>query len=226
MAAGRTKTHGDTSVAEEFLIRAGQTLVCLGDSITQNPSGYCSLMAALIAAAFPERAITVVNVGVGGNKIRDLLERLDRDVLARKPDWVSVNVGINDVWHGLKDGGKSGTPLDAYRAGVDLLVDRLLAFGAKVVLLPPTVIEENPDSEGNRQLIDYRAAMRFIGTARGVLVAPTDQDFDQALMRGKAAQGERYCLTTDGVHLRPAGDAVVAVAVLKTLHFFNRLAQN
>ncbi len=38
-----------------FLMEQGQTLVCLGDSITQADPGYVSLMAALIAAKYPER---------------------------------------------------------------------------------------------------------------------------------------------------------------------------
>ncbi len=110
-------------------------------------------------------------------------------------------------------------PLPEYRAGLEALADRLLAAGANVVLLPPTVIEENPQSEGNRRLAGYRAAMRDVGRARGVPVAPTDTDFDRALAAGKSAD-PGYSLTTDGVHMRPAGDAVMALAVLKTLNFF------
>ncbi len=205
--------------AGDFLIGTGQTLVCLGDSITQNATGYCALLTALIAAAYPERGIKVINAGVSGNKVPDMLVRLDTDVLAHRPDWVTVNVGINDVWHGLADWGTGGVSLEDYREGLATLVDRLLQGGAKVVLLPPTVIEENPESEGNRRLAGYRAAMREVGQARGLLVAPTDTDFDRALVLGKQADSS-FSLTSDGVHMRPAGDAVMALAVLKTLNFF------
>lgn len=209
--------------ARGLLIGPGQTLLCLGDSITQNASGYCALLAALIMAAYPERGIRVVNAGVSGNRVPDLLARLDRDVLSQKPDWVSVNIGINDVWHGLADEGAGGTSLTDYRAGLEALVDRLLAADIQVVLLPPTVIEEDPSSEGNRRLAEYRKAMRAVGVARGVAIAPTDRDFDSALEAGKQID-PAYALTTDGVHLRPAGDAVMALAVLKTLNFFERMA--
>jgi lysophospholipase L1-like esterase len=205
-----------------FLIRNGQTLVCLGDSITQNPQGYCRLLTSLIAGAYPERGIRVINAGVSGNKIGDMLQRLDRDVLAHDPAWVTVNVGINDVWHGLTGWGTGGTPLSQYLAGLGMLVERLVDAGARVVLLPPTVIEEDPNSEGNRRLKAYRAAMREIGQERGLLVAPTDRDFEIALAAGKQAD-PAYTLTTDGVHMSPEGDAVMALAVLKTLHFFHKL---
>jgi lysophospholipase L1-like esterase len=206
----------------DFAIGENQTLVCLGDSITQNSVGYCPMIAALIAASYPERNIHVVNAGIGGNKISDLLARLDRDVLAHNPDWVTVSIGINDVWHGLADGGRSGVPLSVYREGLAELVDRLLAAGANVVLLPPTVIGENPASEGNTALVDYRAAVHAIAASRGIPVAPTDTDLDTALAANlKIVGGEPgKTLTSDGVHLRPAGDAVMAVAVLKTLGFF------
>jgi len=211
---------------KRFRIESGQTLVCLGDSITQNPVGYCAMLAALIGASYPERNIRVINAGVSGNKIPDMLARLESDVLAHRPDWVTVNVGINDVWHGL--GGKGGVALPDYRAGLEKLVDRLLAAKARVVVLPPTVIEENPKSTGNTLLTGYREAMRAVAAARpGVLVAPTDIDFDAALRtrpnltQPRAPREEPgKTLTTDGVHMRGSGDAVMAVAVLKALDFF------
>lgn len=220
-AATYLMMENPVSPNDRFLIQPGQTLVCLGDSITQNPVGYCAMIAALIAAAYPERGIRVVNAGISGNKIGDMLARLDRDVLAHKPDWVTVSVGVNDVWHGLGPDRNSGTPLPEYRAGLETLVDRLIAAGARIVLLPPTVIGENPESEGNRLLKGYRAALREIAAARGLRVAPTDTDLEAALAASVAQSGEPgKTLTTDGVHLRPPGDAVLAAAVLKTLRFF------
>lgn len=37
-------------------------------------------------------------MGIGGNTILDLAVRWERDVLDRRPDWLSVIIGINDVW--------------------------------------------------------------------------------------------------------------------------------
>lgn len=210
-----------SSAPPSFLLQAGQTLVCLGDSITQNTQGYCAMIAALIAATYPDRGIRVINAGIGGHKVTDMLLRLDRDVLVHQPDWVTVSVGVNDVWHGMNKAGSGGVPLPEYRRHLETLVQRVRSSGAEVILLPPTVIGEDPASEGNRLLKPYRAAVREIAAAYRLRVAPTDIDLTTALAANVSQGGEPgKTLTTDGVHLRGPGDAVLAVAVLKALGFF------
>src|ERR1019366_2799740 len=93
-------------------IQPGSKLLFIGDSITDctraRPvgeglfnalgTGYVALVDALLGAAIPERQIRVVNMGTGGHTIRDLKSRWETDVLALKPDWLSIMIGINDVW--------------------------------------------------------------------------------------------------------------------------------
>lgn len=200
----------------KFLIEQRQTLICLGDSITQASDGYVSVMAALIGAKYPERAIGVLNAGIGGHKAPDLLARLDRDVLAHRPDWVTVNVGINDVWHGLN--GPNGVPMDVYEPTLDEIVERLQAANAQVVLVTPTVIGENPDEAANQTLGGYVAAMERVAAARRTLLAPTHADFLLALRAGQSAD-PAFRLTTDGVHMNAVGNARMALTILDTLNF-------
>ena len=61
-------------------------------------AGYPNVVAGMLGAYYPELRIRVVNVGTSGNTARDLAARWDRDVFALKPDWVSMLIGINDVW--------------------------------------------------------------------------------------------------------------------------------
>ncbi|MDQ2798892.1 MAG: SGNH/GDSL hydrolase family protein [Armatimonadota bacterium] len=199
-----------------FLIEQGQTLVCLGDSITQASDGYVSVMAALIGAKYPERAIRILNAGIGGHKAPALLARLDRDVLAHRPDWVTVNVGINDVWHGLN--GPGGVPLDVYEPTLDTIVAQLQSAKARVVLVTPTVIGENPDDPANRTLGQYVAAMQRVADMRRTLLVPTHADFLMTLRAGQAAD-PNFRLTTDGVHMNPIGNARMALSILSILHF-------
>lgn len=200
-----------------FLLEQNRTLVCLGDSITQAADGYVSLMAALIAARYPDRAIRVVNAGIGGNKAPDMLARLERDVLAHRPDWVTVNVGINDVWHGLEDS-VLGVPLALYEPTVEQIVTRLQAAGAQVVLATPTVIGEDIGAAPNQQLAQYVSALEQIAGRRGVRVAPTHADFLLTLRAGQAADPD-FRMTTDGVHLNAVGNARMALTILETLGF-------
>ena len=40
--------------------------------------------------------------GIGGHKSNDMLARLERDVLSKKPQWMTLSCGVNDVWHGVR----------------------------------------------------------------------------------------------------------------------------
>ena len=201
-----------------FLIEQGQTLVCLGDSITQANPGYVSLLAALITAKYPERGIKIINSGIGGHKAPDMLERLHRDVIAHHPHWVTVNVGINDVWHGLGNSG-NGVPLEVYEPTVAEIVETAQReAGARVVLVTPTVIGEDPEEPANHLLRDYVAAMERLAAKYKTLVAPAHADFLKTLRAGQAASPE-FKLTTDGVHLNDNGNARMALTILETLRF-------
>ena len=200
-----------------FRIEQGQTLVCLGDSITQADPGYVSLMAALIAAKYPVRDIQVINAGIGGHKAPDMQARLHRDVIAHRPDWVTVSVGINDVWHGLD--GPGGIPLEVYEPIVEQIVRTLQEeTTAQVLLVSPTVISENPDAPANKTLAHYVAAMERIAVRRGTLLAPAHADFLRTLRAGQAASQD-FKMTTDGVHLNAVGNARLALTILETLQF-------
>ena len=86
-------------------------IVFAGDSVTDmgsvNPVGegdnlghsYVRIIENLLAALYPEVHLRITNCGISGNTSRDLLARWERDVRALNPQWVSICIGINDVWH-------------------------------------------------------------------------------------------------------------------------------
>jgi lysophospholipase L1-like esterase len=81
-------------------------ILFVGDSITDwgrdqaDPfslgEGYVRLIADGLAAKQETRR--VVNVGISGDRARDLRERWMRDVIDRAPSLLTVFVGINDTW--------------------------------------------------------------------------------------------------------------------------------
>ena len=210
-----------------FLLGRNATLVCLGDSITQASDGYVRVMEHLIHAAYPERNVRIVNAGIGGNRIPEMLARLERDVIAHQPNVVMVSVGINDVWHGFdaehpQGDGPKGIPLALYEAQVGHLVDTLReSTDAEIVLVEPTVIGEEVDSPENLRhvkLQSYVAAMRRTAESRQTLLAPLHDDFVRAIRAGRSVNPE-FRLTTDGVHLNAVGNHVMALTLLATLGF-------
>ena len=90
-----------------MMFEADQRIVFIGDSITDcgrrdvrapYGDGYMSLVRALVTARFPAVPLTWVNRGVGGDTVRDLAARWERDAVGERPDWLVVMIGINDVW--------------------------------------------------------------------------------------------------------------------------------
>lgn len=199
-------------------LKKGDRIVFLGDLITQagndNPMGYVSL----IRRKFKEAGIEVIGAGVSGNKVPDLQKRLERDVLSRKPALVVIYIGINDVWHGEKDP-KRGTPRDKYEVGLEDVISRITATGSRVLLCTPTVIGEKPDgtNKNDPKLDEYAGISRAVAKKLKVPVCDLRKGFIDFLKTSNPKGRENGLLTTDGVHLNPTGDDLVAHMILDCL---------
>src|SRR5260370_11933730 len=69
-----------------------------GDSRTEGTKGasYLRVLAARVRAEQALGAVELVNAGVGGDTVVNLLRRMERAVVAQAPDWVVVFIGCND----------------------------------------------------------------------------------------------------------------------------------
>jgi acyl-CoA thioesterase-1 len=109
------------------------TIVALGSSSTEGVGAtrpdlnYPSRLAVLLQARFPGNTIRVVNHGVAGEMTPQMLARLDRDVLAEKPDLVIWQLGTNSVLHDIDPAQET----ELARSGVT----RLKAAGVDVMLM-------------------------------------------------------------------------------------------
>lgn len=159
-----------------------------------------------------ERHLEFVNRGVGGNRVPDLLDRLDADVIAAEPTLVIVYIGINDVWH-FRDG--QGTPEDEYRHGLHEVVTRLLGAGLRVLLCTPTVIGEQIEGANaqDAMLTTYTQISRDIAATTDVPMCDLHAAFRAELARVNTDDAPDGILTTDGVHLSEAGNALVAATI-------------
>jgi len=198
---------------KKLLLKAGDQIVCMGDSITAG-GGYLRDMDALFAQQYPDLKLPkIINAGVSGHKAEDCIGRFDRDVLQKKPALLTLNIGINDVWHRL---GQPHDPnvLAAYKENVGKMIDQAQAAGIKVVLLAPTVIQEDPQAEGQKRLALYVNAMKELSAEKKCGFIDLHQMFLDALAKKPADQKGNW-LTGDGVHMKPLGDAIMAVAGLR-----------
>ena len=198
----------------DVAVKDGQAFAFLGDSITQGGWGSRNGYVRLIVAGLATNGITVkpVPAGIGGHKSNQMLERLDRDVLQKKPDWMTLSCGVNDVWHGEK-----GIPLDQYKTNITAIVDRCQKAGVQVVLLTSTPIGENLDNGNNAKLAPYNEFLRSLARDKQCRLADLSADFHAAIKARSATGATGNGFTTDGVHMNPAGNRLMALGVLRAL---------
>lgn len=200
-------------------LKDGETVIFLGDSITQagaGETGYVTLFRKAIEATRPNSGIRVIGAGISGNRVPNLEARLDRDVLAHKPSIVVIYIGINDVWH-TKSG--RGTPAAEYETGLRSLVKRCQDAGAKVVLATPSVIGEKTDgsNELDGLLDEFCGISRRVASESGAGLLDLRAAFLSYLREYNTAGQSQGVLTTDGVHLNDAGNRFVSVRMLEAV---------
>jgi lysophospholipase L1-like esterase len=134
-----------------LIFSAHQKLLFIGDSITDcgrrnEPfapygQGYVHLARAFLLARYPELGLEVVNRGIGGNTVRDLAARWETDVIAEQPDWLSVKIGINDVWRTIAGRTGEAVPLTEYRSTYTALLQQTRErTSARLILMEPYVV--------------------------------------------------------------------------------------
>ena len=201
----------------EIPVKPGDKVAFLGDSITQagqgSPGGYCQLVISGLAANGVKTEL--IGAGISGHKSNDMLARLDRDVLDKKPQWMTLSCGVNDVWHGA-----NGVPLEDYKKNITSIVDKAQTAGVKVVILTSTMIGEDQPNPNNQKLVAYNDFLRTLAKEKKCSLADLNAEMQSALAeiaksQPKPATGNH--LTADGVHMNPAGNQMMATGVLKGL---------
>lgn len=210
---------------EGLLLRKGDRIVMIGDSITQA-GGYVRAVQAVLRRYYQDLGIEIVNVGISGNKVTDLAARAERDIVAKAPTVVTISIGINDVWHGFDKEHPAGdgprrvdlpTYIETYRALIAHIREKT---AARIFLLTPTVIGERTSAIGerNKVLAPYVAAVRKLAAEHGLGLVEMHDAFLFAshgmwLATGEDRDAGRF--TTDGVHMLPAGDFMMAAKLLQ-----------
>ena len=196
-------------------------IVFFGDSITEAgamPGGYVTL----IKDSLQRRGSTaaIIGAGVSGNKVEQLQARIDRDVIAKKPTTVVVYIGINDVWHwtiGIPNA--KGSTKEEFETGLRNVIAKIQAVGSKVILCTPSVIGEkkagaNPEDP---MLEEYSAISRRVAKETGSALCDLRKAFEEYIAKNNPDDLEKGILTTDRVHLNPAGNTFVADEILRVL---------
>ena len=212
-----------------MLLGMNSMLVMIGDSSTDccriQPvgegfgvalgNGYVSLVDALLGSVYFHHGIRVVNSGTSGDTVRDLRRRWQSDVVDLKPNWVSILIGINDVWRQFDSPTRpeAHVYIDEYEATLnDLITETKRSAG--VILMTPFYIEPNREDPMRRQMDRYGDAVKRLALQHDVTLVDTQAAFDEVLDHYYAAT-----LAWDRVHPTLTGHMVIARALLNSLGF-------
>ena len=135
---------GFAGLVKRLPFRRGQTVVALGDSITDDRQSWIEVLRHLLKAARPKDGITVVNAGISGNTTTEMISRF-LNVVLLKPDWIICMAGTNDARrHGERP---TKTLVSAEETEKNFKMLRNFAATQTrarwVWMTPPTVIEKN-----------------------------------------------------------------------------------
>jgi lysophospholipase L1-like esterase len=205
----------------DLVFRQAQRIVFIGDSITdcgrrQPPgapfgNGYVHFVRAFLLARYPALNLDILNRGIGGNTVRDLDARWHEDVIALRPDWLSIKIGINDVWRAVAGRTAEAVPLDEYAATYErLLEEAKKETSARLILMEPYVIEPDRSDPFRAQMDRFIPVVHGLAERHGAILIRTQAAFDEAM----AAQPASYW-ADDRVHPGAPGHAVIARAFLR-----------
>ena len=181
-----------------------------GHGATADINTYPRQMQITLARQFEDVRLkfTMFNKGIGGQDVTEMLERLDRDVIARDPDLVIWQAGTNAAIRGM--------PLDVFKNKLSVGVDRVKKAGADVVLMTPQYV---PAVIALTNEDDYIDAMETIARENGVGV------FKRFQIMRDWVEGEHMpyaqFMIPDGLHLNDFGQRcmgkLMAKAIEKTI---------
>ena len=209
-------------------IQKNRKLVMIGDSITDvgrtqpvaeglfDPlgRGYVTMVDALLGATCPQLGIRVVNVGTSGNTVRDLKARWQRDVIDLKPHWLSILIGINDVWRqfDLPKQKEIHVLPEEYEQTLAELIGRTRPLVEGLVLMTPYFIEPSRQDPMRAQMDRYGQIIKKLAKANDAILVDTQAAFDQVL-----EHCHPMALAWDRVHPNQTGHMVLARAFAKAI---------
>lgn len=198
-----------------------------GDSITDADRvrgddnnygfGYPNLTAAEYLKKMPYE-ISFVNRGISGNRIVDIYSRIKEDIINLAPDYMSLLIGVNDVWHELQN--KNGVSAEKYEKIFCMLVEEIKEAlpNIKIIILEPFVLK-GPATESEwgyfRPEVEKRAAAaKRVAEKYNLKFVPLQAEFDRV-----SKDKDTTFWLKDGVHPTAAGHALIKDELVKAIDF-------
>ena len=203
-----------------------KTFLFQGDSITDAGRnrddvmnygyGYPNIIAAKYMSEYPNE-FSFINKGISGNRIVDLYARIKIDLINLKPDYLSILIGINDVWHEIQS--QNGVSNEKFKTILSMLIEEVKEAlpDIKIIMLEPFVLK-GPATEENWNEFKEETALRAqsvkeVAEKYGLSFVPLQDKFNEATKNTETT----YWLA-DGVHPTAAGHGLIAKALSEEIN--------
>lgn len=211
----------------EIKLKAGEKILFIGDSITDcgrraeaHPlgNGYVKIFNDYLVACEPEKRVEVINKGISGDTVPGLLDRWEDDVLRFKPDWLSIKIGINDLYDYLRDPAGGISP-ERYAEAYQKILKRTRTAlpGCRLLLIQPFYISRESSKDSfRRRVLDilprYLDIVETLSREHKARLLKTHAMFQKLL---KYYDPDMFC--AEPVHPNLTGHVAIASAVYDLL---------
>lgn len=210
-----------------MIFEKNKTLLFIGDSITDcgrdRPlgernglgTGYVNLVNALVESHYPELNLRILNQGISGNRVTNLQERWDADVINHEPEYLSIMIGINDVWRQF-DYPSDPMPvtIDIYEKILRKLIEQSVVRTDKVILMTPFYLELNPQEPLRKMMDEYGQIVKRLAEEFDCIFVDMQSAFNQYMVKRPT-----QTLCSDRVHPNTTGHMIMAKAFLTATGF-------
>lgn len=189
----------------------------VGEGLFDNLGhGYVRVIDNMLNAWYPERAIRVSNTGTDGNTSRDLKERFQSDVIDLNPQWVSICIGINDVWRQFDSPSivDSHVYPDEYERNLEEMIISLKGRVKGIFVMSPYYMEPNKEDPMRSRMDMYGCICKKLSEKHQCKFIDLQNVFDEYLKYRHSAY-----IAWDRVHPNKVGATLIARAFLKECEF-------
>ena len=199
-------------------LKKGDRILFFGDSLTyyggidgpkdKVTKGYVKIVQETLDKTHKDLGIKVDWVATGGHTVPDLLKRLDKDVLPKKPTIVVIQIGCNDARR---------IPKETFKSGLEELIDRLQADKIQVIQCTLTSVGEKHDgtNKDDPKLDEFAVVEREVAKAKLVPLNDLRKAFVEYWKKNNPDNKGSGILTYDGNHWNDDGHKFVAEQMLK-----------
>ena len=185
--------------------------------LTDVGNGYPYLVRAHYGLEKPGQ-FEIVNRGISGNRSVDVYARIKADIINLKPDYMSILMGVNDVWHELAI--QNGVATPKFEKIYTMLIEEVLEAlpNIKLMILEPYalpgsategVLEDGRDKYPvfRKDTEEKAAACRRVAEKFNIPFVPLQAKLDEM----QKAYGTES-VSGDGVHPNVTGHLLIARA--------------